>query len=113
MVLLAKNPYYLKWQVAIPSGTSEADKNLLIFAQAATRADVIKKDPAYHADGKEGGHNPDGPGEAENLGYSDTRMHKYWHYDDTPFSQTIPRCHHTQHQMHKRKSKRSENPRIR
>ena len=86
MSLLAKNPYYSKWVAAIPAGTSEADKKLLIFAQSATWADAIKKDSAYHLDGAEGGNKPDGPACAENLGYTDTRMHKYWHYDDTPFS---------------------------
>lgn len=86
MTLLSKNPYYLKWVAAVPAGTPESEKNLLIFAQSATWADAIKKDPAYHADGAEGGNKPDGPACAENIGYSDKRMHKYWHYDDTPFS---------------------------
>lgn len=86
MSLLAKNPYYSKWVAAIPAGTSDADKQMLIFAQSATWVDVIKKDPAYHADGVDGGNKPNGPACAENIGYADTRMHKYWHYDDTPFS---------------------------
>lgn len=86
MSLLAKNPYYSKWVAQVPPGTSEADKNMMIFAQSATWADAIKKDPAYHADGAEGGNKPDGPACAENTGYSDSRLHKYWHYNDTPFS---------------------------
>lgn len=84
--LLSKNPYYSKWLAQVPPGTSEADKNMLVFAQSATWADAIKRDHSYHADGAEGGNKPDGPACAENLGYSDTRLHKYWHYDDIAFS---------------------------
>jgi S1/P1 Nuclease len=84
--LLSKNPYYSKWLAQVTPGTPDDEKNRLIFAQSATWADAIKKDSEYRADGAEGGNKPDGPQCAENIGYSDKRMHKYWHYDDTPFS---------------------------
>jgi S1/P1 Nuclease len=84
--LLAKNPYYSRWVAAVPAGTSDAEKDLLIFAQSATWPDAIKHDSAYTADGAEKGNKPDGPQCAENIGYSDKRLHKYWHYDDEPFS---------------------------
>ena len=86
MVLLAKNPYYSGWVAHLPPGATEEDRNLLIFAQSSTWADAIKQDHGYHADGAEGGNKPDSPACAENIGYTDTRLHKYWHYDDTPFS---------------------------
>ncbi|RTL42440.1 MAG: S1/P1 nuclease [Candidatus Melainabacteria bacterium] len=86
MQLLEKNPYFQKWVDAVPADVSGDERNMWIFAQAATWADDIKKDRHYVADGAEKGNKPDGPQCAENLGYSDFKLHKYWHYNDTPFT---------------------------
>lgn len=86
MQLLAKNPYFPKWTAAVPSDVSGDEKDMWIFAQASTWPDVIKKDPQYTSDGSDKGNKPNGPRCADNLGYSDVKMHKYWHYDDAPFT---------------------------
>src|SRR4051812_42349420 len=49
--LLAKNPYFEMWTSAVPADVTGDEKNMWIFAQAATWPDVIKKDPKYTTDG--------------------------------------------------------------
>jgi hypothetical protein len=84
--LLKLNPYYKKWSEAVPAGTSAEDRDMLIFAQAATWPDVIKNDKDYKSDGSNNGHRADSPEAGRNIGYSDHLLHKYWHFTDTPFS---------------------------
>ncbi len=84
--LLKLNPYYSKWLDQVPAGASQADKEMKVFVLASTWADAIKRDPEYKADGADGGNKPDGQQCAENIGYSDKRLHKYWHYADRPFT---------------------------
>ncbi|CAN5279005.1 S1/P1 nuclease [soil metagenome] len=84
--LLAQNPYFRIWSDAVPADVTADEKNMWIFAQAATWPDVIKKDPKYTADGADKGNKPAGPHSADNIGYADVKLHKYWHYDDTPFT---------------------------
>ena len=89
--LLRLNPQYGDWASSvdrqIPGGSAE-EKNMMIFMLAATWADAIKRDPAYQADGSQGGNRPEGsPDPAGNTGYADRLMHKYWHFVDTPFAE--------------------------
>jgi hypothetical protein len=84
--LLKLNPYYQKWNAAIPSGTNAEDRDMLIFEQAATWPDVIKNDKDYASDGSNGGHRADSPDAGQNIGYADHLLHKYWHFTDTPFT---------------------------
>ena len=85
--LLKLNPYYQTWLEKIPEKAPPADRGMLIFMFASTWPDDIKVDKQYNADGLAGGDVPDGSPEcAANTGYVDKRMHKYWHYDNVPFS---------------------------
>jgi S1/P1 Nuclease len=59
----------------------------MIFMLAATWPDAIKRDPAYHNDGAQGGDRPSGPEASRNTGYDDLNRHKYWRFVDRPFSQ--------------------------
>jgi hypothetical protein len=85
--LLKLNPYYPKWVSAIPSGTSKTDTKMMVFMIAATWPDEIRSDPDYISDGLDNGNTPEGPGSSQNIGYSDHRLHKYWHFIDIPYSQ--------------------------
>ena len=95
-VLLKLNPHYNTWSGWIPSGTSDANKDMMIFMMAATWPDEIKGQefkppPTNPATGEpyvsDGGDNAAGSTNATaNTGYSDNSMHKYWHFVDTPFS---------------------------
>lgn len=84
--LLKLNPYYRKWlEVAPPDATPET-KGLYVFVQAATWPDAIKNDQDYKSDGKGGGYVPVMPVAAQNIGYSDHYLHKYWHFSDHGFT---------------------------
>jgi hypothetical protein len=85
--LLKLNPYYSIWFKAIPAGSSEADKQEMIFMLSATWPDEIKRDHKYTADGTDNGNRPDGATSSQNVGYSDPLLHKYWHFVDIPFTQ--------------------------
>jgi hypothetical protein len=85
--LLRLNPRHDEWLTWLPEGASAADRDLMIFMIAATWADQIKRDPGYTSDGGHGGNRPEGsPDPTGNRGYTDTLLHKYWHFVDTPFS---------------------------
>lgn len=85
IALLKKNPYYkTKWLPMIPAGTSADQQNLMIFMIAATWPDAIKSDKSYTSDGDTP---PTNPTAWSNTGYSDMKMHKYWHFIDMPFTQ--------------------------
>ena len=86
--LLKLNPYYAKWEAAIPAGVSEAEARRMIFMIAATWPDQIRTDPQYVDDGPNNGNTPDGsPASSQNIGYADRLRHKYWHFVDIPYSQ--------------------------
>lgn len=84
--LLKLNPQYATWT----SGVPDSKKGLVAFVNAATWPDCIKQAsmcPGYHADGTNNGETPPStPDAAQNIGYTDKAMHKYWHYVDKPFA---------------------------
>lgn len=85
--LVRLNPRFRRWSRTIPVGTSAARKRMMLFMIGATWPDQIKGDGQHHADGPAGGNRPPDDGTADaNIGYSDTAMHKYWHFIDKPFS---------------------------
>lgn len=77
-VLLGQNPNYTDWT----NGVSPSQKDQIAFVIAATWPDFIKHAAGYQNDGEE----PTDPGAAQNIGYSDHLMHRYWHFIDMPFS---------------------------
>jgi hypothetical protein len=85
--LLKLNPMYATWT----KGVAKQKKGLAAFVHAATWADCIKQAtcaPGYTSDG---GDNPPGhPTDAQNIGYKDMLMHKYWHFVDLPYSAGAP-----------------------
>jgi hypothetical protein len=84
--LLKRNPMYMTWIAGVPA----AQRGLVAFIKAATWPDCIKRTsecPGYHEDGTDGGETPPTDGTAtRNIGYADKAMHKYWHFEDLPFS---------------------------
>jgi hypothetical protein len=85
--LVRLNPRFNIWSGMIPAGTSAKKKRMMLFMIAATWPDQIKGDGLHHPDGPAGGNRPPNDGTAAvNIGYSDTAMHKYWHFIDEPFS---------------------------
>ena len=86
--LIQLNPRFQIWQGMIPNGTPASARPKLLFMIAATWADQIKGDHQHVVDGSQGGNRPPTDGTADrNTGYTDTAMHKYWHFIDEPFSQ--------------------------
>lgn len=82
--LLRLNPYFDRWQKAIPEDASQEERERRTFLFASMWADDIKRDKDYVSDRIEGG---TGQGLASEISdYSDKRMHKYWHYVNYPFS---------------------------
>jgi S1/P1 Nuclease len=88
--LLTMNPLYKKWT----KGVATAQKGVTAFVNAATWPDCIKEkkcSPGYTADGPNGGDTPPGnPTDAQNIGYTDKLMHKYWHFVDLPDAAGAP-----------------------
>ena len=85
--LVRLNPRFSIFNSMIPAGTSAARRRMMLFMLAATWPDKIKSDGLHHADGPNNGDTPPTDGTADrNIGYSDTAMHKYWHFIDRPFS---------------------------
>lgn len=87
--LVRLNPRFNIWKTMIPRGTPAAARPKLLFMIAATWADQIKDpDTGHVADGTDDGNRPPNDGTAaRNTGYTDTAMHKYWHFIDLPFTQ--------------------------
>jgi len=91
--LLAKNPCYKEWKAAAKA-LPVSQRPVAIFMQAATWPDMIKRSDydcqpgqKFVSDGSGGGDiAPPEPEASQNIGYSDTARHKYWHFVDTPFS---------------------------
>ena len=85
--LITLNPRFNTWNSMIPPGTPANTRRTMLFMIAATWADQIKGDGVHVADGPNNGNTPPNDGTADdNIGYSDTAMHKYWHFIDLPFS---------------------------
>jgi hypothetical protein len=88
--LLQLNPDFATWETTIPPGTSDADKQVMIFMIASIWADQIKSVPPYKdrfTDEDPNNQNvPDGATSAQNVGYADLFRHRYWHFIDRPFS---------------------------
>jgi hypothetical protein len=82
--LVALNPQYAHWVL----GVKAKDKGKVAFMKAATWPDLIKRTGSgYVSDGPDGGFRPPSDSTAsQNIGYSDTAMHKYWHFVDVPFA---------------------------
>jgi hypothetical protein len=71
----------------LSAGATPTEEDLWAFMRAATWPDLIKRDGHHVSDGPDGGNRPPQDGTAgNNIGYSDTAMHKYWHFIDQPFS---------------------------
>jgi hypothetical protein len=85
--LLKLNPMYAEWT----KGVSAEKSGMTAFVKAATWPDCIKQktcSPGYTSDG---GDNPPGnPTDAQNIGYEDKLMHKYYHFVDLPLSAGAP-----------------------
>jgi len=110
--LVALNPCYTQWQATVAKDagiTANLDKRAALFMLAATWPDAIKHDPANPNEkvpyscppgftfatndkGKtlSGGMSadvpPNDPAASQNIGYTDTRRHQYWHFVDTPYT---------------------------
>ena len=85
--LLKLNPMYDTWTRDIP----DSKKGLVAFVLAATWADCIKSSSCTKGYTSDGGDNPPGAAtDAQNIGYDDHLMHKYWHFIDMPYSAGAP-----------------------
>jgi hypothetical protein len=82
--LLKKNPDYNNWVKVIPSGSSQSQKNMMVFMIAATWPDRIKSAPGYHEDAA---NSQCGPASTQNIGFTDTFRHRCWHFVDAAFTQ--------------------------
>jgi len=75
--LLRLNPDYAVWVGNVPAD----DVDMVAFVRAATWPDQIRS--TYSEDGS----TPKGlPTEVQNIGFTDCFKHRYWHFDDIPFS---------------------------
>jgi hypothetical protein len=85
--LLTINKLYPKWT----KGVSAKQKGLTAFLNAATWPDCIKEKSCITGYTSDGGNNPPGKTtDAQNIGYADMLMHRYWHFIDKPFSAGAP-----------------------
>jgi hypothetical protein len=89
--LVRVNPLFPHWQqmlASVPASTLPAgSRSAMLFAIAATWPDIIKTDSTHYDDGSQNGDRPPaGPSAYQNTGYGDTARHKYWHFDDQPFT---------------------------
>lgn len=88
--LLKLNPMYATWT----KGVAANQQGLAAFVHAATWPDCIKEakcSPGYTSDGPDDGDTPPGnSADAQNVGYNDKLMHKYWHFVDVPYSAGAP-----------------------
>jgi hypothetical protein len=88
--LLQLNPDFATWEKTVPAGTSDADKQLMIFMIASVWPDEIKNIAPYKDhftdDNVQEPNIPAGPTSSQNVGYSDLFRHRYWHFIDVPFS---------------------------
>jgi hypothetical protein len=83
--ILVLHPLYSEWT----RGAKLGQAGLLAFMHAATWPDCIQTPtcPGYTEDGTDGGMTPTIEQEAwQNIGFSDMRMHKYWHLIQIPYA---------------------------
>ena len=86
-VLLKLNKMYATWT----KGVSAKQKGVTAFVHAATWPDCIKQKNCAAGYTSDGGDNPPGKStDAQNIGYKDLLMHKYWHFVDVPYSAGAP-----------------------
>lgn len=74
--LLRRNPDYSEWIKNVEPGARER----VAFMRAATWADAIRSDPSY----RDSDRRP--PHDASGYGYREKRLHRTWHYINTPLS---------------------------
>jgi hypothetical protein len=85
--LLKLNPMYVQWT----QGVSDDQKGLVAFLHGAVWPDCIKQSECSTGYTADGGDTPPGkPTDAQNIGYADKFMHKYWHFVDTPYAEGAP-----------------------
>jgi hypothetical protein len=85
--LLKLNPMYDSWTMGIAAD----EQALVAFIKAATWADCIKSSSCMTGYTSDGGDVPPGKStDAQNIGYDDHLMHKYWHFIDNPYSAGAP-----------------------
>jgi hypothetical protein len=85
--LLQLNPMYASWT----QGIAPEKRGLVAFLKAATWPDCIKSFSCMSGYTSDGGDVPPGkPTDAQNIGYDDHLMHKYWHFIDEPYSAGAP-----------------------
>jgi hypothetical protein len=85
--LLQRNPMYASWT----QGIAPDKQGLVAFVKAATWPDCIKSSACSSGFTSDGGDVPPGkPTDAQNIGYDDHLMHKYWHFVDVPYSAGAP-----------------------
>jgi hypothetical protein len=85
--LLKLNPMYVQWI----QGVSDDQKGLVAFLHGAVWPDCIKQSKCSAGYTVDGGDTPPGnPTDAQNIGYADKFMHKYWHFVDIPYSAGAP-----------------------
>lgn len=105
-LLVQQNPCIAEWQTKVKA-LPVAEQSAALFMLAATWPDEIKlaaplsktpydcpghpvfneRDGAAGPDGHFSADNPPaGPEASQNIGYTDDRRHKYWHFIDTPIS---------------------------
>jgi hypothetical protein len=86
--LVQQNPLYSKWDQLIPVSVVGTQRNMYLFMIAATWPDQIKGMSSQFS--CNGTSNTDTPpaGEAASLntGYTDTCLHKYWHFIDESYA---------------------------
>src|SRR5260221_5755086 len=81
--LLKLNPMYVQWTQEV----SEDQKGFVAFLHGATWPDCIKQTACSAGYKSDGGDTPPGkPTDAQNPGYADKFMHKYWHFVDIPYA---------------------------
>jgi hypothetical protein len=85
--LLRKNPDFPNWEAMIPVGTSDANKDMMIFMIAATWADRIKGSSSFSDEDPSTPDKPDGATSFQNIGFTDHFRHRYWHFVDVAFTQ--------------------------
>ena len=85
--LLKLNKMYPTWT----KGVSAKQKGVTAFVRAATWPDCIKQKTCIAGYTSDGGDIPPGKStDAQNIGYKDMLMHKYWHFVDVPFPAGAP-----------------------
>src|SRR3984957_8842629 len=81
--LLKLNPMYAQWT----QGVADDQKGLVAFLHGAVWPDCIKQAVCSAGYAADGGDTPPGkPTDAQNIGYADKLMHKYWHFVDIPYA---------------------------